>query len=142
LDVITPHAHTKNLKIVERLAPVYYRVEADHDMIYQAVMNLVSNAVKYTPDGGSITASVTVDERRGVAICDISDTGAGIPPEDMPHIFDKFYRVRANCKLAKGTGLGLTLVKHIIETVHDGKLAVTSEAGKGSTFSFELPVVK
>ena len=86
--------------------------------------------------------TVSVDERRGVAVCDVSDTGAGIPAEDLPRIFDKFYRVKANQKLAKGTGLGLTLVKHIIETVHDGKLSVTSEQGKGSTFSVELPVMK
>jgi two-component system, OmpR family, phosphate regulon sensor histidine kinase PhoR len=142
LDVASPQAKLKNLKLVERLAPVYYQVEADHDMIYQAVLNLLSNAIKYTPDGGTVTASVTVDERRGVAICDVTDTGAGIPTEELPRIFDKFYRVRANNKLAKGTGLGLTLVKHIVETVHDGKLAVTSEIGKGSTFSFELPVLK
>jgi two-component system phosphate regulon sensor histidine kinase PhoR len=82
-----------------------------------------------------------VDDRRKVAICQFSDTGAGIPPEDLPRIFDKFYRVQANNKLAKGTGLGLTLVKHIIETVHEGKLSVTSEVGKGSTFSFELPII-
>jgi two-component system phosphate regulon sensor histidine kinase PhoR len=142
LDVAMPGAKAKNMKIVERFDPVYYQVEADRDMISQAVLNLLSNAVKYTPEGGTITVSVSVDERRGVAVCDVADTGAGIPAADLPHIFDKFYRVKANAKLAKGTGLGLTLVKHIIETAHDGKLAVTSEAGKGSTFTFELPLMK
>jgi two-component system phosphate regulon sensor histidine kinase PhoR len=141
IDVASPQAKAKNHKLAEQLAPVYYQVEADRDMIYQAVLNLLSNAIKYTPDGGTITVRVSVDERRSVAVCDVSDTGAGIPPEDLPRIFDKFYRVRANSKLAKGTGLGLTLVKHIIETVHDGKMSVTSEIGKGSTFSFELPVM-
>jgi len=141
IDVVQPQARAKNLRIVERLAPVYYQVEADHDMMHQAVLNLLSNAVKYTPDGGTITMGVTVDERRDIAVCDVSDTGAGIPPDDLPHIFDKFYRVRANSKMAKGTGLGLTLVKHIIETVHGGKLTVTSKPGQGSTFSFELPVL-
>jgi two-component system phosphate regulon sensor histidine kinase PhoR len=141
LDVAAPQAKAKTIEIVERLAPVYYQIEADSDMIYQAVMNLVSNSIKYTPDGGKVIVSVTVDERRGKVVCDVSDTGLGIPAEDLPRIFDKFYRVQANCKIAKGTGLGLTLVKHIIETVHDGKLSVTSEAGKGSTFSFELPVL-
>jgi two-component system phosphate regulon sensor histidine kinase PhoR len=142
LDVALPQAKAKNMKIVERFDPVYYQVEADRDMISQATLNLLSNAIKYTPEGGTITVSVSVDERRGVAVCDVADTGAGIPAADLPHIFDKFYRVKANAKLAKGTGLGLTLVKHIIETAHDGKLAVTSEAGKGSTFSFELPLMK
>ena len=142
LDVVAPQAKAKNIKLNDMLAPVFYQVEADYDMMYQAVLNLLSNAIKYTPDGGTVSANITVDERRGTTTCDISDTGAGIPPEDLPRIFDKFYRVRANNKLAKGTGLGLTLVKHIIETVHDGKLSVTSEQGKGSTFSFELPVLK
>ncbi len=141
LEVAAPNAKAKNLKIVENLAPVYYQVEADQDMIFQAVMNLVSNAMKYTPSGGTVTVGVTVDDRRKVAICEVSDTGLGIPAEDLPRIFDKFYRVQANSKLAKGTGLGLTLVKHIVETVHEGKLSVTSEVGKGSTFSFELPVI-
>ncbi len=142
LDVASPQAKAKNIKIVERFAPVYYQVEADRDMIYQAMLNLLSNAVKYTPENGTITVGVSVDERRGVAVCDVADTGAGIPAADLPHIFDKFYRVKANAKLAKGTGLGLTLVKHIIETAHDGKLSVISEAGKGSTFTFELPLMK
>jgi len=142
IDVVLPQARAKNQKIVERLAPVYYQVEADHDMIRQAVLNLLSNAIKYTSDGGTITLAVTVDERRDLAVCDITDTGAGIPAEDLPHIFDKFYRVRANSKMAKGTGLGLTLVKHIVETVHGGRLTVTSEAGAGSTFTFELPVLR
>jgi len=141
LDVAAPQARAKNICILDRLAPVYYRVEADPDMMNQAVLNLVSNAIKYTPEGGTINVTVTADERRGTAICDVADTGAGIPAEDLPHIFDKFYRVEANAKMAKGTGLGLTLVKHIIEMVHDGKLSVTSEAGKGSTFSFELPIL-
>ncbi|MCL2701115.1 MAG: ATP-binding protein [Phycisphaerae bacterium] len=142
IDVVQPQAKAKNQRLVERLAPVYYQVEADHDMIHQAVLNLLSNAIKYTPEGGTITMGVTVDERRDIAVCDITDNGAGIPPDDLPHIFDKFYRVRANYKLAKGTGLGLALVKHIIETIHGGKLTVTSKVGRGSTFSFELPVLR
>ena len=141
LDVAAPQAKAKDIGIVERLAPVYYQVEADPDMIYQAALNLVSNAIKYTPEGGTITVCVSVDERRGVAVCDVSDTGLGIPTEDLSHIFDKFFRVKQNTKVAKGTGLGLSLVKQIIETAHDGKLSVTSELGKGSTFSFELPVL-
>ncbi|MBT3202536.1 MAG: HAMP domain-containing histidine kinase, partial [Phycisphaerales bacterium] len=141
LDVASPQAKLKNVELDQRLAPVFYQVEADEDMIYQAAMNLVSNAIKYTPDGGKIVVEVSVDERRGLAVCSVSDDGAGIPAGDLPHIFEKFYRVDANKKLAKGTGLGLTLVKHIVESVHNGGLAVTSEEGHGSTFSFELPVL-
>lgn len=141
LDVAVPQARLKHIELVDRLAPMYHQIEADRDMIYQAVLNLVSNALKYTPDGGKVTVSVFVEERRGVALCQVADTGMGIPTEDLPHIFDKFFRVRASKRMAKGTGLGLTLVKHIVETVHDGKLSVTSESGKGSTFSFELPIL-
>jgi len=141
LDVAAPQAKLKNIELEERLAPVFYQVEADQDMIYQAAMNLVSNAIKYTPSGGKIVVEVMVDERRGVAACAVADDGAGIPATDLPHIFEKFYRVKANKKLAKGTGLGLTLVKHIVESVHNGELSVTSEEGQGSTFCFELPVL-
>ena len=142
MDVAAPQAKIKNIELVESLAPVYYQIEADEDMIYQAVLNLISNAIKYTPEGGRVNVGVSVDERRGMAVCEVSDTGLGIPAEDLPHIFDKFYRVKSSRKMAKGTGLGLTLVKHIVEMVHDGKLGVTSEAGQGSTFSFELPVLE
>jgi two-component system phosphate regulon sensor histidine kinase PhoR len=142
VDVAAPTAKMKDICLEASLVPVYCQVEADRDMVYQAVMNLVSNAIKYTPSGGRVMVSVNVDERRGVSVCEVADTGAGIAAEELPHVFDKFYRVEANNKMAKGTGLGLALVKHIVETVHDGRLAVTSEAGKGSVFSFELPIIK
>ena len=142
LDVVAPQARAKRIKLVGKLVPLIHQVEADKDMIYQAVLNLVGNAVKYTPEGGMVTVATSADERRGTAVCEVSDTGVGIGPEDLPHIFDKFYRVEGHSKMAKGTGLGLCLVKHIIETVHEGKLSVTSEAGKGSTFTFELPILQ
>jgi two-component system phosphate regulon sensor histidine kinase PhoR len=140
LEVLVPQAKGKSITLEDRMVPVFQQVEADRDMLYQAVLNLVGNALKYTPEGGRVTVSTDVDERRGVAVCQVTDTGVGIAEGDLPHIFDKFYRVSGSTRMAKGTGLGLTLVKHIIETVHDGRLTVTSESGKGSTFSFELPV--
>jgi len=70
----------------------------------------------------------------------VTDTGVGIPPDEVDHVFDKFYRVGANNKQAKGTGLGLNLVKQIIEKVHAGRVFVTSQVGVGSTFGFELPL--
>jgi len=140
-DVAGVQASGKRIALRQKLAPVYHQVEADPDMMYQVVMNLVSNAIKYTPPKGQVSIETSVDEACGMAICSVSDTGAGIPAEDLPHIFDKFYRVKANNKLAKGTGLGLTLVKQLVERVHDGKLTVTSEEGKGSTFTVELPVM-
>jgi len=116
-------------------------VSGDVDRLQQVITNLVSNAIKYTPEGGRVSVSVSADEQKGVTVCSVCDTGMGIPSEDLSHIFDKFFRVRANNKMAKGTGLGLTLVKHIVETVHDGKLTVASEEGHGSTFSFEIPIM-
>ena len=75
-------------------------------MLYQAVLNLLSNAVKYTPEGGQITVQTLVDETKRKVITRITDTGVGIPPKDMPFVFDKFYRAEANNRMAKGTGLG------------------------------------
>ena len=79
---------------------------------------------------------------RSVAVLSVSDTGVGIPAEELGRIFDKFYRVRTSKDMAPGTGLGLPLVKHIVESIHNGKLFVTSEPDVGSTFSFELPLVE
>ena len=138
LEVIAPQARMKQISLVEQLTPAFYQTSADKDMLYQAVLNLLSNAVKYTPERGTITVQTTVDEAKRKVITRISDTGVGIPPKDLPFVFDKFYRAEANNHMAKGTGLGLSLVKHIIETVHRGRMFVESHVGKGSCFGFEL----
>lgn len=138
VDVISPQAKLKRITIVEQLCPVFYQTFGDKDMIYQAVLNILSNSVKYTPDGGKVTVQTAVDEVRKKVCVRIIDTGVGIPAKDLPFVFDKFYRVEANNKMAKGTGLGLSLVKHIIETVHHGRAIVTSEVGKGTTFTLEM----
>ena len=142
LDIVAPQAKAAGIDLRGRMEPVPHLIEADRDMICQAVLNLVGNALKYTPRGGTVTVATSWDERRGVAVCEVADTGTGISPDDLPHIFDKFYRVQGHAKMAKGTGLGLTLVKHIVEIVHDGHLSVTSECDKGSTFRLELPVME
>jgi two-component system phosphate regulon sensor histidine kinase PhoR len=138
VEVISPQARSKNIKIIEQLTPSFYQTLADKDTLYQAVLNLLSNAVKYTPEGGTITVQTAVDETRKRVITKIIDTGVGIPPKDLPLVFDKFYRVTANNRMAKGTGLGLSLVKQIIESVHHGQIFVESTIGKGSCFGFEL----
>ncbi len=137
-EVIAPQARQKSIQFTEQLTPVFYQTQADRDMLYQAVLNLLSNAVKYTPEGGEITVQTSVDEARKKVITRIIDTGVGIPPKDLPFVFDKFYRAEANNRMAHGTGLGLSLVKHIIETVHHGRMLVESQVGKGSSFGFEL----
>jgi two-component system phosphate regulon sensor histidine kinase PhoR len=141
IEVIAPQARTKNIEIEERVPPAFYETMADKDMLYQAVLNLMSNSVKYTPEGGKLTIETVVDESKRKVTARITDTGVGIPAKDLPFVFDKFYRVEANSKMAKGTGLGLSLVKHIVESVHHGRVFVLSEAGKGSTFGFELDLI-
>jgi two-component system phosphate regulon sensor histidine kinase PhoR len=138
LEVIAPQAAQKNITLIERLTPVFYQTLADRDMLYQAVLNILSNAVKYTPGGGEVRVETTVDEARRKVVTRVTDTGVGIPAQDLPFVFDKFYRAEANNRVAAGTGLGLSLVKHIVEVVHHGRMFAESHVGKGSTFGFEL----
>ncbi len=140
MDVMQPQARAKNIDLSEPATPLYFQIYADKDMIYQALLNLVGNAIKYTPEEGSVTVESVVDDHDRMVTVHVSDSGVGIPADALPHLFEKFYRVNDHKKLAKGTGLGLNLVKHIVETVHGGKVAVTSEVGQGSTFSISLPI--
>jgi two-component system phosphate regulon sensor histidine kinase PhoR len=139
-DVMTPQALQKNIRLEADLAPVFFRVRGDRDMLYQAVLNVVSNAVKYTPESGQVRISTYLDD--GSVVVDVADTGCGIPPEDAGKVFEKFYRSRHSAKAAKGTGLGLALVKHIVEVVHGGRVTVDSDVGKGSVFRLHLPAVR
>jgi signal transduction histidine kinase len=103
----------------------------------QALTNLVTNAIKYTPAGEKIFVSGT--QENGHLVVAVQDTGLGIPAADRPYIFDKFYRVKsAGTDHIVGSGLGLALVKSIIEK-HRGRIWVRSTLGKGSTFTFMLP---
>jgi two-component system phosphate regulon sensor histidine kinase PhoR len=138
LDVVRPQANRKRITIREKLSPASYQTAVDRDMLYQAAINLLGNAVKYTPEGGEISVESAVDEQRGKLITRVSDNGVGIPQKDLPFIFDKFYRAESTKGMGHGTGLGLPLVKHVVETVHGGRLYVESQTGKGSCFGFEL----
>ena len=135
---IAPQAAAKRITVRQKIEPAINQVLADKDMIYRAVLNLLSNAVKYTPEGGTVTASTAIDASEKKIIVGIADTGVGIPLKDLPFVFDKFYRVEQNSGMAKGTGLGLALVKQVVETVHDGKVSVESVVGKGTTFRIEM----
>ncbi len=112
-------------------------VAANHDQIEQVLVNLLDNAIKYTPAGGEVRM---VAEKSGdAAVVRVEDTGIGIMPEDVPRIFERFYRVdKARSRQSGGTGLGLSIVKHIVEA-HGGQVRVESEIGHGSVFSFTLP---
>jgi two-component system phosphate regulon sensor histidine kinase PhoR len=140
VEMITSYAAEKNINIVEPHSIVCDQVYADKDMITQVIINLLSNAVKYTEQGGTVTINLDVNDADQFVKVSVSDTGVGIPAEDVEHVFDKFFRVDANKKYAKGTGLGLNLVKQIVEKTHEGAVFVTSQQGKGSTFAFTLPL--
>lgn len=140
VDMIRSYAAEKNIEVNEPSNIVFDQVNADRDMVSQVVVNLLSNAVKYTPQSGKIEVKSVVDEITNTIRVTVTDTGVGIPEQDVDHVFDKFYRVSANTKCAKGTGLGLNLVKQIVEKVHGGKVFVESVQGEGSTFGFELPL--
>ena len=140
LQMIKNYAEEKDIKVTGQKPIVFDQVEVDRDMISQVVVNLLSNAVKYTPAGGSVKVETNVDDVASLVRVTVTDTGVGIPADEIEHVFDKFYRVGANNKQAEGTGLGLNLVKQIVEKLHDGRVYVTSEVGVGSTFGFELPL--
>jgi two-component system phosphate regulon sensor histidine kinase PhoR len=140
LQMIRGSAEEKNVEIIGQKPIVFDQVNVDRDMMSQVIINLLSNAVKYTPSGGTIKIETAVDETVNVVRVSVTDTGVGIPENEVEHVFDKFYRVGTSESQAKGTGLGLNLVKQIVEKVHNGRVFVTSELGAGSTFGFELPL--
>jgi heavy metal sensor kinase len=108
----------------------------DEDMIRRLILNLLDNAVKYTPSGGSIT--VKIERNASVVTITISDTGVGIPAEAMPHVFERFYRVdKARSRSDGGSGLGLAIAKWVAEA-HNGSIEVVSQPGQGSTFRVML----
>jgi two-component system phosphate regulon sensor histidine kinase PhoR len=139
IETMLPQAKAKDIKLSVKAGPLIYTAEADRDMIYQVVMNLVSNGIKYTPEGGRVTVSVENDDASRSIMVTVADTGLGIPPDALGRVFEKFYRIESYKRVAKGTGLGLNLVKHIVETVHGGHIEVTSELGMGSKFQFTVP---
>ena len=113
-------------------------VRADELKIQQAFTNLIDNAIKYTPEGGNV--DVLVVSREDMAAVCVTDTGIGIPEEDIKHIFERFYRVeKARSRSAGGTGLGLSIVQRIIK-MHSGALEIQSQEGEGTTVIFELPL--
>lgn len=139
-ETIQPQAAEKQITLHPKVAAVDLTVEGDGDMLHQVVLNLLSNSVKYTPDGGRVTISADSDNLTRSVVVSVADTGLGIPPDALPKLFDKFFRVENYKRMAKGTGLGLSLCKHIVETVHHGQIGVESKLGMGSRFWFSVPM--
>jgi len=129
---------SKGLKIQAQISEDIPCIEIDKEALSQALNNLLDNAVKFSPDKKEIAVNVRKDNKN--VILEIKDRGIGIPPHELDKIFDKFYQGRNTLRQSvKGTGLGLTLVKHTVEA-HGGRIAVKSQIGEGSTFSISLPI--
>jgi len=138
VDKLKPLFLKKGLTLTTDLPSEPVIVKADRDQIEQVLLNLLDNSLKYTPGEGHVEVSLRKD--RDDVIVAVKDTGIGIPKEDRPRIFERFYRVdKARSRKLGGTGLGLSIVKHIIEA-HRGRVWVESEPGEGSQFYFSLPI--
>ncbi len=131
-------AMQKGLRLTIDGAPRAVTVDGDDEMLKRMLLNLLDNAVKYTPPGGRI--SVALGSQNGEARIVVTDTGIGIPVADQPRIFDRFYRVdKARSRALGGAGLGLSIARWIVEG-HAGSLSVESAVGRGSSFTVELPL--
>jgi PAS domain S-box-containing protein len=137
-DSIARAGSSPSVEFKSDLDPRLPIVVGDRDRLVQVVSNLVNNAVKYSPDGGTVTLSSRTED--GFALVSVTDTGVGIPPDEISHVFERFRRVRSGAAQSiPGTGLGLTIVKQIVE-MHGGKIWVESAVGHGSAFHFTLPL--
>jgi signal transduction histidine kinase/DNA-binding response OmpR family regulator len=136
-DTLQPLASKKNHHLIKHPAPGL-SVRADATRLKQILMNLIGNAVKFTPDGGTIElAAKRIDDHVRL---EVRDSGPGIPPHEQKRIFEAFYRLTQNTKAAEGSGLGLAITQRLVE-LHGGKLGLESEPGTGSCFFFTLPLV-
>jgi heavy metal sensor kinase len=137
-DQMSLLAEDKDIKVsCETLSGVW--VEGDRARLKQIVVNLLDNAIKYTPKGGTIVLKVARNERK--AVLEVADNGIGIPPEAIPRVFERFFRVdHARSREEGGAGLGLSIVKSIC-SAHQGRVEVSSEPGNGSRFRVELPAI-
>jgi two-component system phosphate regulon sensor histidine kinase PhoR len=137
VELMAPAAEKKGQRLSVEGAAQTPPIAADPDYIERAITNLVDNAIKYTPEGGTIT--VTTGAGEDSVVVAVRDSGIGIPETDLPRIFERFYRVdKSRSREMGGTGLGLAIVKHIAQA-HGGKVEVESKPGQGSTFRIVLP---
>jgi len=137
-DLVRPIAEKNSIRLVEERGPEELMVFCDSEAVSQILSNLLDNAIKYTPAGGQI--AVGVRQSSEMAEFYVRDTGIGIPEEDVPRLFERFYRVdKARSRELGGTGLGLSIVKHLV-AAHNGTARVESVVREGSTFFFTLPL--
>ena len=149
-DTLIQQAY-QNIQVLHSEAAVTFALElgapgrvvcVDRGRLNQVLDNLVNNAVKFTPEGGTITVSTAVQDDGAAVRCTVKDTGIGISPEHLSRIFERFYQVRDPArKGAGGSGIGLAIVQRVIRA-HRGTITAESEPGKGSAFSMVLPCVE
>jgi two-component system phosphate regulon sensor histidine kinase PhoR len=134
--VCAPKAEGKHITLLVECSQGL-RVDANPPLLEQAVVNLLDNAVKYSPDGTTVRITAAPDD--GEIVIAVSDEGQGVSREHLPRLFERFYRVdKARSRDLGGTGLGLSIVKHVTQ-VHGGRVSVDSAIGRGSTFRIHLP---
>jgi signal transduction histidine kinase len=140
VEAACPQAASEDLALSVAIPQDLPLVDIDPQRIGQVLRNLLCNAMTHTPPGGEIAITVH-GEGRWVVVC-VQDTGTGIAEEDLPHIFDRFYRAdRSRSRATGGAGLGLAIVKQLVEA-HGGRIEVKSEVGQGAQFTFTLLVAK
>jgi signal transduction histidine kinase len=138
VETVEPQASTRQIDLtLEITPPELPTITGDEEKLKQVMLNLLTNAIKYNREGGQVGVSaVQYDDYVAISV---ADTGYGISEENLPHIFEKFYRVADHEGFTQGTGLGLAVAKRIVEG-HGGRIAVESEVGVGTTFTFTLPI--
>lgn len=140
IEVMRPQAEAKQITVSFTPCPEQWLFNVDYDHMRTAIMNIVSNAVKYTPEGGRLDIATSVVG--GFANLIFKDSGIGIDPENLSHIFDRFYRVKGKAiRHITGSGLGLSLVKEVVEA-HQGYIDVQSSPDQGTTFTLSFPMVE
>jgi len=131
-------AQSNQIELVMDIAPNLPSINVDADRIAQVIRNLLSNALRHTPAGGRVMVTCRIDQPNQFLIT-VSDTGEGIPPDDLPYIFNRFYRAdKSRSRITGGSGIGLAIVKQLVEA-HGGKVWVESQPGQGATFGFTQP---
>ncbi|MDK2866741.1 MAG: hypothetical protein PWP38_1056 [Clostridiales bacterium] len=138
IKTIKPIATKKNIELAFN-SQSKIQINLDQEKIQQCLLNIVGNAVKYTPEGGLVVLSLI--ERKDEIVINVTDNGIGIPEKDLPYVFDRFYRVdEARARKTGGTGLGLSIAQQIVQ-LHQGSIEVTSEVGRGTIISIILPKI-